>query len=88
MYFSYILSYYFAIFDEPEGTCFLATSLDGDPISSTTLTDSELPAYQLVNTTFKFPADGTEYANLVFSVECDEEGQTTIGLDDISLVHV
>jgi hypothetical protein len=72
----------------PSLTCFLAAPLAGDPISSVTLYDYDQGSgYQLVNTTFSFPLDGTRSALLEFSLECDEEGVTVIGLNDISLVY-
>ena len=57
-------------------------------MSSATLYDYDQGSgYQLVNTTFSFPLDGTQSALLEFSLECDEEGVTVIGLDDISLAY-
>jgi hypothetical protein len=86
--YSYILSYYFAVFEQPESTCFFSASLAGGAISLTALFPSDQGSgYHLINTTFHFPTDGTKEALLEFSVECDKDGIPVIGLDDVSLVN-
>jgi hypothetical protein len=84
---SYILSYYLAVFEEPEFTCFFSASFAGGAISATSFSAFDHRGYQLANTTFYFPTDGTQEALLEFRVECDKGGFPIIGLDDVSLIN-